>query len=101
MYNKTINIEIFYYTGYNLQIYLNQFEKLLNEYEHGINKDCIEDEAYFFINEKNEPERFINKNKTLETPTNKYNIDVLYNLIRITNNYLNSSSSIIKHLIKY
>ena len=33
--NSKINTEIFYYTGYTLQHFLNQFEILLNDYEHG------------------------------------------------------------------
>ena len=64
--NSKINTEIFYYTGYTLQHFLNQFEILLNDYEHGKIK-----------------------NEDSEEQIIKYNIEVLYNLIRITNNYLN------------
>ena len=64
--NSKINTEILYYTGYTLQHFLNQFETLLNEYEHGKIK-----------------------NEDSEEQIIKYNIEVLYNLIRITNNYLN------------
>ena len=64
--NTKIKIEIIYYTSYTLQHFLNQFEILLNEYEHGKIK-----------------------NEDSEEPIIKYNIEVLYNLIRITNIYLN------------
>jgi hypothetical protein len=75
--NNKIKTEIIYYTGYTLQTFLNQFENLLDEYEHGKNKDDIEN---------NEP--------------NKYNIEVLNNLIRLTNIYLNLKPYIIKNIGK-
>ena len=69
--NKKIKTEIIYYTGYTLHIFLNQFENLLNEYEHCKKNDSIND-------------------KTIEEPIKKNDIEVLHNLIRITNNFLNS-----------
>ena len=59
-----IKTEIFYYTGYTLHVFLNHFEKLLNEYEQ-------------------------DKNEDFEEVPLIYKIDVLYNLIKITNNFLN------------
>ena len=58
--NTKIKPEIIYYTGYTLQIFLNQFENLLYEYEHGKNKDDVENDK-----------------------PNKYNIEVLNNLISL------------------
>lgn len=72
--NTKIKTEILYYTGYTLQTFINQFEKLLDEYEHG-KKD------------NNENEKPI-----------KYNLEVLNNLIRLTNIYLNLKPYIIKNI---
>ena len=89
--NEKIKTEILYYTGYTLQIFLNQFNKLLDEYENGKTKDdSIEDDTYYFINENNEPEQYKSIKKTLTQPIIKYNVNTLFNLIRITNNFLNS-----------
>ena len=75
--NTKIKTEIIYYTGYTLQIFLNQFENLLDEYEHGKNKNDIENDEH-----------------------NKFNIEVLNNLIRLTNIYLNLKPYIIKNISK-
>ena len=75
--NTKIKTEIIYYTGYTLQIFLNQFENLLDEYEHGKNKDDVENDK-----------------------PNKYNIEVLNNLISLINIYLNLKPYIIKNISK-
>ena len=53
------------------------FENLLDEYEHGKNKNDIENDEH-----------------------NKFNIEVLNNLIRLTNIYLNLKPYIIKNISK-
>ncbi len=43
--NKNIKTEIINYTWYTLHIFLNQFENLLNEYEHDKKNDSINDKT--------------------------------------------------------